>query len=296
MGFLCMREEKDITQPELEQFKAQSKQEYEKLLNLLALVMRASSPLSTTDVEDRERLSMALGLSNKFIEQAATILYLCNGTKVSLPSYIFSFLDSSSIDILTRAAMHTFLVFHHVFYAPATAEEKDYRYWAYMAAGIAERQNSPATTEESRQKLDNEKIELDKLHNKLRSNTVFQGLSEKQKKQILKGQWKLQSWHDIAIDAGISKKIALHLHSLLSGHVHSSSLSVVQAVEAHIAGEDEKAISSSIATLNIVIANMIREYCALFSKAYAALTKDTEGNDLINYWIQIGQGLDKFAI
>ncbi len=88
--------------------------------------------------------------------------------------------------------MEAFLVFHYVFYAPTTVEEKDYRYWAYKAAGLAERQNFPTITEEGRQTLDNDTIELYELRNKLESNKVFQALEDFQKRQIFegKGKWR----------------------------------------------------------------------------------------------------------
>ena len=130
-----------------------------KLLDLLARVLGADNYSSSGD-EDNERLSIARGLTNKFIEHAVTILYLSRGTNQNLPSFKFSFIDSASIDVLTRAALEAFLTFHYVFYAPQTKEEKDYRYWAYKAAGIAERQDAPAT-ENIRQKQAAEKEELD---------------------------------------------------------------------------------------------------------------------------------------
>jgi len=285
-----------MTQSELEQllekFRARIKQDYVKLLDLLAQVLRKSTPLSTTDLEDRERLSMALGLINKFVEHAVTILYLSRGTEQNLPSFKFSFIDSASIDVLIRVALEAFLTFHYVFYVPDTVEERNYRYWAYKAAGIVERQDFPALTEKFKQKRAADKEQLDKLHQQLRSNPVFRSLTDKQQGRILKGEWRLKSWREIAIDAGFSKMIASDMYRLLSGCAHSSSLSVVQAVGAHIDREDEQVISSSMSTMNIVIANMTKEYCRLFSKAQDILSKDLAGKNLVEEWIQRDRLLD----
>ncbi len=190
--------------------------------------------------------------------------------------------------------MEAFLVFHYVFYAPTTAEEKDYRYWCYKAAGVAERQNFPTITEEARQKLKDEKAELDELLIKLKSNVVFQALCQKQKKKFLKGQWRLASWREIAIDAGFSKILASHMYRHLSGYAHSSSLSVLQIEQAIMNKETEQLIQSSIAIMNILIANMIGEYCGLFPKAQNVLNKDIEGSNLVKQYIQIGHELDKY--
>ena len=162
-----------------------SKQEYRKLLDLLARVIDASKGFSVSDVSDGKRLWDAHNLANKFIDHAFTVLYLSHGTNVQdIPSFKFSFIDSASIDVLTRATMETFLVFHYVFFSPQTKEEKDYRYWAYKAAGITERQSIPIITEETRRTLDNDRLVLDELRDKMESNAIFQSLKDEQKRQI----------------------------------------------------------------------------------------------------------------
>lgn len=294
-----------MTQPEFEQFGAQSKQAYKKLLNVLALVMRASSPLATTDVENRERLSMAQGLSNKFIEHAVTILYLSRGTNLALPSFRFSFVDFVSMDVLTRASFEAFLTFHYVFYSPKTEEEADYRYWMYKAAGVLERHDFPTVIEEFEQTRAEDKEELAQLREKLKSNAVFQSLTEAQRTRFFEGRelnlwrWdpdikKVLSWREIAIHAKLSEVLASHVYRLLAGRAHSSFLSVLQSVETRKSESKEEDIIVTTSIINTVIANMIREYCGLFPKAQEALSKDSEGSGIVNWWILMGRTLDEF--
>jgi len=285
-----------MTQSELEQFRLKIKQDYVRLLDLLCRVLRESSPLSTTDLEDRERLSIAQGLIDKFVNHAVTLLYLSHGTKQDLSSFKFdSYLyDFASIDVLTRVLLEACLTFHYVFYTPQTKEEKDYRYWAYKAAGIAERQNFPASTGEFREKLAAEREELDELRSKLESNAVFQSLTNNQKKRILKGEWRLKSWREIAIDAGFSRILASDMYRSLSGQAHSSFLSVLQSLEIQKTKKQEETIISSMGITNPLIASMVREYCWLFPKVQDVLSKDSEGSDIVNWWIQIDRTLDEF--
>ncbi|MFC1992350.1 DUF5677 domain-containing protein [Chloroflexota bacterium] len=284
-----------MSQPELEQFKIKIKQGYVKLLDLLNHVLAADNYLSFGDADDNERLSIARGLTNKFIEHAVTILHLSRGINLDLPSFQYRLVDSASIYVIARASLEAFLVFHYVFYAPTTKEEQNYRYWAYKAAGIAERESAPASTKEYRQKQAAEKKELDKLRERLKSNTVFQSITDNQKRKILKGQWKLPSWREIAIDAGVSEMIASRMYSSLAGYAHSSMLSVVQMVEAHRDIEEEELVNNSMLIMNIVIANMIREYCGLFSKAQGILSKDHEGSYIVDWWIQVDRGLNELT-
>lgn len=267
------------------------KSTYVILLDLLCRVLNAGI------ISDDERLATARGLVFKFIDHASTLLYLSYGTNVQdLHSFKpFRFVDSSSMEVLARAILHAFLDFHYVFYSPARTEEKDYRYWCYKAAGIAERQSAPASTEEYRQKQAAEKRELDKLRDKLKLNIVFQSLTEKQQKQILKGQWKLPSWYDIAIDAGLGEMLASRVHRHLSGHVHSSSLSVHQAVQDHIYREEKFSVGALMNIVNIITANLIQEYCELFPKANTVLIGDPEGNNTVKACIEICHHLDDIS-
>lgn len=281
-----------MAKTDLGKFGEKARRDYVKLLDLLCRVLAADNdPSSFSD--DKERTLIARGLTNKLVEHAVTVLYISRGTNLALPSFRFNFFDPASIDVLTRVVFEAFLIFHYVFYEPKTKEEKDYRYWCYKAAGIAERQNAPIYTEEHRQKQAVEREELDEVHEGLKLSAMFQSLTEGQKKQILKGKWKLKSWRELAVDAGLSEVLASHVYRLLSGRAHSSSLSVVQMIAGHVDREDKQAIISSMGTINVVIANMVRKYCGLFPRAQEVLNKDREGTIIVNWWILMGRTLDE---
>lgn len=274
-----------------------NKQEYLRLFKLLARVNDAVDVTSISDAGERERLIGAHDLANIFTAHALTILYLIDDTKIQVPSSFPPLKTTSfalaSIDVLTRATMEAFLVFHYVFFAPTKADEKNFRYWSYKAAGITEWQKQTESISGHKQEKAAEKKALDELHTKLKSNTVFESLTNSRRKQIPKGEWRLLSWREIAINAGFSKMLASQ-YRYLSGSAHSSNLSVLRMKQALNNKEPEKLIEGSINTMNIVIANMIREYCGLFSKAQGVLTKDLKGSNLVKQYIQIGHELDKY--
>lgn len=267
-----------------------SEQDYIKLLDLLYRVVEANrGPLNGAD----DRYWYAEGLVTKFFMHAASILYLSRQTSIpEMLSTPLKFIDSASIDVLTRAAFEAFLTFHYVFIAPATPEEADYRYWAYTAAGLAERQRSPASAPEHKQKLAKEKKELDVLHNKLCSNTTFKNLTNKQKLRVLKGEWRLLSWREIAETAGLVKILSSDMYRHLSGYVHSGSLSIFQIKQALQKEEQPLLIQSSMDFTNIATANVIHEYCELFPRAKNALCAYPKGTDIVGIWVQIGWTLD----
>jgi len=290
----------------MEQFKVIIKQDYMKLLDLLAHVLAADNYLSFGDADENERLSIARGLTDKFVNHAVTLLYLSRGTDQGLISYTFKskLFDFASIDVLTRVLLEACLTFHYVFYAPTTKGEKDYRYWAYKAAAIVERRDFPASSEGVKRKIAEEEKELDKLIDKLKSNTIFQGLAKGKKAQFLTGKnrdlwrWtpatrKVLSWREIAIDAGFSEMMASKIYRYLSGVAHSGFLSVFLSVETQRSGTQKDAIINAMSITNAVIANMIREYCGLFPRAQELWNTAQQMRETVNWWIQLDRGLDE---
>jgi len=266
------------------------KEEYLKLLDLLYRVIEANKgPITGND----DRYWYAEGLATKFFLHAASSLYLSRETNIpDFPSAAVRFIDSASIDVLARAAFEAFLTFHYVFSAPKTRDEQDYRYWAYRVAGFVERQRLPVSTEEHRQTLVGEKRELDDLLNRLRSNPLFNSLSEKQKRQVLKGEWRKKSWRYIVIDAGFSEVLASHMYRHLSGYAHSGSLSILQIKESLLKKEQSQLIEAPMITMTIATANLIHEYSELFPRAKSALWADLKGTDIVELWVQVGRTLD----
>lgn len=278
-----------------------TEQVYVKLLDLLARVVEANKgPLNGAD----DRLLGAEELASKFFLHAASILYLSHGTKLELsafPSAQLRFLDPGSVNVLARAVLEAFLTFHYVFIQPKTLDEQNYRYWAWKAAGLTRRQNSPASVEEHRQKLAEDKKQLDELHSKLKSNAAFQQLSSNQQNRVLKkGEWrwlpgdqKEIPWPKIAESAGLAKDLSTnrYIYSYLCEYAHSGSLSTLQITQAGLNKEQLFLIQFTMDYIPIVIANFIREYCDLLPRAKAALTADTEGSEMVDMRIQIGRQL-----
>lgn len=280
-----------------------SRQELLKLLDILAQVINAVKVSSIEDLNERDRLTQAHNLANRFFQYALTLLHLCDDKNVeNLPSFgDIKVGDPASIDVITRAAMEAFLVFHYVFHSPSTPDEKDYRYWTYKAVGLAERQNLPEAVFEYAEQKTEEKRRLEEICTKLESNAIYQSLTPKQKARFLEGKelnlWRWQpdakmrlSWKDIAIGARLSEMLASHMYRHLSGHAHSGSLSVLQTQQAIVRNEVEYLISPSINTLNVLAANMIHEYTELFPEAKPVLT-ESDASTFIDTWIRIGQQL-----
>jgi len=260
-----------------------------KLLNSLFQVINANKGPARI-----EQQWYAHNLANKFANHCFFAIYLSyNRNQLQLSGKLFELSGLPSIEILTRAAIEAFLTFHYIFYSPVNDEERDYKYWAYRLAGHSERKNMPIISPESKQKFAEDNKAIMDFSAKLASNSYFNCLTSRQRKKILKGDWRLPSWKDIALDANLSKMIALY-YGHLCGSAHSSSLSVLQMAQAHQKQEQHVLIVPSIYTVNIVCSNFIKEYCTIFPKCRILL--DNDDNKLIAFWIHLGKASNQFEL
>ena len=256
-----------------------------KLLDVLGRVIGANSGKAT----DSEWY--AEGLANKFYDHAFFVLKISGGaTSLTLPSGTIALSGASSQDVLLRAAFEAYLIFHHVYCMPETQEDKELEHWSYRLAGVMDRKDFPATTEKQRATLANDKQVIQELSERLKSNSSFQSLGETVRKCILNGTWRLQSWTKMAEEAGLAGLLASDVYCHLCGIAHSSSLSVLQTKLAYEKHEENVLMEPTVSLINILIANIVHDYCELFSSSKAVLEKDEAGIKLVEMWVAIGRG------
>jgi len=293
-----------ISKPFLEEMaKVDSKQELQFLIDVLAQVISVVKVSGIEDETEREQKTDAHNLANRFIQFAMTILHLSDDRNViNLPSFgDIKFRDPASIDVLTRASMEAFLVFHQIFYCPATRNEKEFRYLVYKVVGLAEGQWLIESNKKYHDIKEIQRKPNELIISKLRENPVFKKLSPTQRDGITKGnnrdfwRWDVESneilsWSKIASNAKLSPMLARYMYTYLSGHAHSGSRSVFQTQKAMVNGEIHKLVDSSLNTMKILCANMISEYTAIFKEAHDKLLQ-TGAIKIVGAWVQIGRQL-----
>jgi hypothetical protein len=234
-----------------------------------------------------DRILDAEGLALKFFGHASAAFHLYQGTV--LPHLGTNFIDVSSINVLGRAALETFLVFHHVFVSPTSEEEKDFRYISWKLAGLLERQTLPAQSPKGKAMLLEEAQLIAPLQGKLSANQHFKALKPGQQKELLKkGKWRLPPWKKMALTAGLSCTHAETFYSYLCEYAHAGNLSVLQIRDAQTAQSQRTLCAATIGVLIISMANMIKSYCTVFPKSELSLQEDPDGTALVDMWIDIG--------
>ena len=200
----------------------QKQRAYLELLKIFVQIVEASKG---TGADADDRMLDAEGLALKFFAHASAAFHLYQGT--ILPQLGANFIDASSINVLGRAVLETFLVFHHIFVSPVSGEERDFRYMSWKLAGLIERQTLPAQSPKGEAMLLEEAQLIAPLQGKLKDNQYFKALNTGQQKELLeKGQWKFPSWKTMALAAGLSRTHAEAFYSYLCEYAHAGNLSV----------------------------------------------------------------------
>jgi len=258
--------------------------EYRILLEMIISVGEAAKGLPTGK---DNRLLDAEGLALKFLGHASSIFVLSHGTQVS--GTPIDFLDFPSVNVLGRAALEAFLVFHHVFIEPTSEDEKDFRYWAWLLSGLLDRQRYPVISPQGREILDQEMKLISELRQRLRNNSAFQQLKGKQQRKVLnRGKWRLRSWAEMGLAAGLSERLAKAFYDYLCGYAHASSLSVSQIRQSGDAQTQTDLLSTTFSLLMVAMAFMVRSYPKLFPQLNGSFYEDPKKAQIVEIWSSVG--------
>ncbi len=268
--------------------------EYIKLLEIFIQVVEANKGKV---VGNEEWILDAEGLALKFCAHVASAYYLFQGTSIRKMSFgDINFFDSASINVVSRAAFETFLIFHHIFIYPTSIEERDFRYISWVLSGLIERQNFPVLSKKGKKQIENEKEILNSYIDKLKTNQHFEALTPKQKRAIIeKGNWRFSSWSDISVEAGLDVTHGTSFYKYLCGYAHSSNLSALQIRDAQSKHIQKELSESAMSLIMISMANMIKAYCDLFPESTYVLKRNQDSNALVNIWIGVGSSSVKNA-
>jgi len=256
-----------------------------KLLQLYIRVVEANKgqPIPNND----SRLFDAEGLAIKHLTHTLSFLQLYRGTKI--PEFKVSFFDSSSANVVARAALESFLVFHDIFLNNNTPHETDLKHSAWVLYGLLERSKSPGLSSEARTVITKSREQAESLKTRLKQNPVFCGLSKNIQQKILKGrEWRLNSWREMALSAGLSEIHANTFYKFLCGHAHASNISITQIHQARTAQDQINICGATLNVMNIATANMIFAYTEVFPESKRILDSEPSIVERARFWISMG--------
>lgn len=263
--------------------------EYVRLLEILYRVIQA---MEGETLDPDKLYHRAEGLAAKLFMHAASALYLARGTRLpEFPPEPIDFPDFASTIVVARAAWEAFLVFSYLLVLPQSEEERDLRYLSYQIGGLSDTLSFPALSPEAKEQQRRAKDELEKLRGKLESNTLFQALEQKARKNLLKGYWRPRDWRwsRIAKESGIAEFYATHGYSVLSVYAHPTDKSILAIQQTKTREQQQKSLAAAMELVKIAMANVIHGYCGLFARAGQLLESEPGAEQLVRSWLELGR-------
>ncbi|NJO81769.1 MAG: hypothetical protein HC828_02670 [Blastochloris sp.] len=260
----------------------QKENDYIILLNIFAHVLEANKG---TPIE--EKYLDGEGLASKCFFHASSLLYLLRSTQI--PELGINFFDPASINVVARSALESFLVFHYVFAEPSTEDDKDFRYLSWKLVDLIERQKYEVLSPQAKAKQEQEREIIEDIKTRVTKNRYFKKLTSKQQKSLLGGkQWRIKSWTEIGLSAGLSKDNAVSFYRFLCSYAHAGNMSIVQLQQCETAEQQKRLCSATVYLTMITIAFFVKSYCQLFEKSKVFFEQNEEFSNIVKMWIQIG--------
>jgi len=253
---------------------------------LLTLVMQLVESQAGQQIPvDQLWMNDAQVLGKKFCYHVASLRLIAQPVQIDIAGYGADLhIDHSSVMILARAALETYLTFAYI-YGSKDVEVRQFRHMIWRRAGLLDRQAYPARAPEHQQKLADEKTRIDQLQIEIEAHGVWQQYSEPMRKKVLKGEWRAgQSWIDTGIAAGFHPVYIRQIYSFLCGYAHSSWLSILQIRDAQALCDQEAMAARFVSVALVFMSFFATSYVALFPQAEAVLASNTEAANLAQRW------------
>lgn len=253
--------------------------ELSQLLQLIYDLCNSKAGMTLTD-ENKWYLD-AESMIAKLFNHLATISYLSKGThfNFSPKSPTQHFVDHSSMSVIIRVAIETYLTFYYLFVDECQKEEKEFRYHMWTLGGLYNRQQYVKLSEDTTRKQVDESIDVRNLMEKISRNSMFIKLSKGLQKKALKGEWKLEKkWPNLAEIAGFDISVFKTLYNYLSSYSHTDSLCILQIKQA-VDVNDQKKLTEMTKNVSLVIlSHLIISFGMIFPDSISKIESGSVGN------------------
>ncbi len=240
----------------------------------------------------RPNIYFAEGIGQKILSHIISAHYLSKGYQLATDKHLFvGQIDFSSVSILVRAALESYLTFNYVFISAKNEDDLTFRFNCWNLGGFIDRSDFIPTEEKHVKLKEFESEQIKIIQAELEKSNTFQSLNAENKKAALNGRWKLSnSWSKLAVNAGFNKKFFDNQYRFLCSHAHSSRLSIIQVQQTKDLKSQSEMTKASIGILMVVLAKYLFDYIHLIPELNH-FTTDKEKYPMIAVWKQIGEGL-----
>jgi len=137
--------------------------------------------------------------------------------------------DISSIFLLKRAQLENYLMLYYLNFQTSNEDEAMFRYLLYELSGLDCRQNFDVKQQEHKKKKEKEKIIIEEIITKIKSNKYFNSLDTKKQNYFLtKRPSKTFGWERLIRESDLKTELFLKSWILHSNYAHSEMLGSIQ--------------------------------------------------------------------
>ncbi|WP_271007051.1 DUF5677 domain-containing protein [Pseudomonas aeruginosa] len=258
--------------------------DFDTLIELMAQMIQAQAGLSIQPGD--EWINDAQVLATKLFKQLCSSRMLLSTTEfLTHDGQHLAFVDHSSVTILTRSCIESYIVLHWIFQNEDQSLRK-FRHGVWKLAGLMDRLDLHPTSEEARVKIADTRMQAGQLLSEVEASPHLQQYTPKQAKKLLKGDWRVDwSWTDEAVRAGFSKKYFENVYGHFCGYAHSSYISSMQICQAQEISQQYALGKASLQAGVNVMARFIKFYSELFPTAKSAFDSAPEAvRSVARYW------------
>lgn len=194
------------------------------------------------------------------------------------------YIDFSSAQIVTRAAIETFLTFAYVF-CPEDLTLSKFRCEIWQLSGLADRGELQPATVDAEETLASDRRQMEELRISIARSPHLANYSEKQAKRILAGGWsQLRSWRELAADSGIHLRYFDQTYNHLSGFSHSSYISAMQISQARDMHTQLHMAQTCLQMCLFYTAHFVMKFSTISATAAQFVRSDKAAKTFLNTW------------
>lgn len=260
-------------------------QPYSELLTLFYQLVQSRSGEEITSGD--EWRGEAQWLCRKLFRHLISIKSLCEPRADCPPGMApILYIDHSSVQVVMRAAMETFLVYFYIF-GESDSPKSKFRHNTWYLGGLLDRQKLKTLASESQYDahLASDRLEIGRLRVEIEANPYFAAYPPKQQRRLLDGDWKTgTNWGEIAVSAGFHRTYFDNMYSHSCGYSHSSYISAMQGAQAR-----DLTAQRLLAEVNLgfglqIMTHFIKSYIRTVGSAGAILVCDLDARRLVDRW------------
>ena len=277
----------------LYQRKEELEREFGLLISLMADMITAQAMQHDPTAESPQWMFSQHDLAKKLFRlmwSARSLLEPSPFQNRTIPPY--SYIDHSSIAVLTRSSLENYLVMTWLL-SGGTESLQEFRHNVWEYCGWKKRSKMAATTFDARKVQQVAKEDADALWPLIQSSPHFQNYTESQRKRVCKGDWGVGAhWNDLAVEAGLHRTYFTSTYHFLSGHVHSDYIGAIQNGQAITLKDQYMLGTGHLQVIVMLMGHFSHHYASLFPPAKNVLLNAGEVREIAEKWNLSAEDMD----